>query len=839
MKISTLIHRFVGRIRALPGALVVCMVVAFIFSANVFFDSQTLTPDQEAEAQLGESSGFVRLSMIPAPAGTPIRENLVRELSKLGSDIRVDLQFSDFPAPEVAKDLLVYSESDTYSAAQVAVRYELSSGRFPKSSGEVVVIDESPTVRSGDYIAVLGNKKALKVVGVGHGNFYRETRLLAGHGTWASLRRDGSGLSQLSGSLLAFLPPKDNTGTELQSLTTALIATSPESFAGVSKSDVAAQLKASTWDRSRVAGSADPRWTQASPMSFWVPAMTMLPLAVLIAFMAVARRTGAALKGLVRAGVGRRTAVASLASAIMVWCAAASLVGAVLGSLIGFAVARGGSESFGNPAPDILAPKSAVAAVLVGLVLGAAGGWLVLHKASRIGDGTKASNRWSDRLVQRSRDLRHVGIVLMAAATIWSWARMTTADESLWFSAFGIGLSFLVIPDLVRIATPWLPEKGLRSRLSARLLRGSLSRVTATVSLIALAMAICCGFLVSFYSYIAGEQAQQATHAVRDQVILDNDGAPALPVPSAVRQAVDSVPALAQADPIQIWYARAGSPSEWNDITFHFLGAETGFGLSNVQAFAELDDIERAFGTALLPQEKQSLMSGGGIAIDKRVVLNSRTVTLVDSDSPKRTFDVPAVRGTLVNDPISDAVALVMLKSSVEELGATPTPGAVVYTNVSAAEAAQAREALIEFGIHPENAWIYVEPDPIIPDFALVGSAIGLCIAMLLFTWSSTRAQVLAIRPWVNNLGRLGIKRSWARIAVLSQYAWLLIAGVAVGLLAGLLPVLAIHSRLPSLVILIPWRAIGVLTAGIIAAVVVAAVLALRALEDEGAAPSS
>ncbi|MFZ2502258.1 MAG: hypothetical protein WAW88_06285, partial [Nocardioides sp.] len=660
----------------------------------------------------------------------------------------------------------------------------------------------------------MGDKRALTVVGVGHGTTYRETRVIAGMGTWAALPGGNAELSQLSGSIRVSFPEHADLLASQRILADVLIELDPVDSLRDPQA-VLDQVVAATWDRDRVARTADTPWTRASPMSFWLPGLTLLPLAVMITFLAVARRSGGSLRTLVMVGLSRHTAVASMLLATGVWCGFACLAGAVVGTLGGVVAARLAASSFGNPQPAMLFPIAGVLVAVVGLAVGAAVGWLILNSASRDDVPRRTQPDWIVSLAKRGTEYRRTLGVLLAALGVWVWTRMSTSADALWFGAFGLAVAAVLLPEVVPWVAAHLPDRGLRSRLTKRLFTSSLGRMTTTATLIALSIAISSAFVTTLSSYLADQRARAAVSAVAHQVILDNDGSAPLPVPSGVRRAAETVPSLGQQEPVQAWYAHSDKVAPGGADAAHQLGVNTDFAFELAQSFSSVSDLERAYDTQLSPDDRRLLQAGGALAIGEGVRLGEGQLTLTDGEDPDWERVISARRARLVNDPISRGVGVVMLNRGAESAGAVLTPGALIYTHLTESDAAAVRAALIDHGIHPENAWIYVVPASPVPDLALLASGAGLALAVLLLVWSAIRAQVLAIRSWVNNLGRLGVKRSWVLGALLAQYVWLLGVGVAAGLLAGLMPVLAAQARLPALVIDVPWVQIAGVVLGL------------------------
>lgn len=599
--------------------------VGFTVSANVFLDSQTLTPEQEVRWQLGDTDGLVRLSGVAAPAGSPARDQLERE-SGPTSAWTMSLQHYDFPVPQVAPDQVTFEEMP-WGRRLFGSRYLLEEGRWPRRPGEVVVIGGSGRAAAGRSLAVLGDPDALRVVGTGRGAFARETRLLAASGTWGSLRNPRSGLSQLDGSILAFLDQGAGIEQETRGLASLLSTTAVPHDYDARTSQVHQELLAGFADAGRVAREAPQRWTTASPLSFWVPSLTLGPMAVLVAFLSVSRRAGASLRSLVRAGVDQRTAVSGVTLTVMIWSVSAAVVGGAAGGLAGYVAAMWGSRGLGNPAPVVSFPWAGALCLVVSLLLGAAAGFLVLTRvagpaSTREGSpvrGSATHGQWRDR----GADLRRTVAVVAGAVLLFLYTRLGSADDLLWVSGLATLVMAMLVPEATRTLARRWPEGRLTGRLSARLLQANLTRACVLTAVFAVAVGLCGGFLAAFNTAVQSERAAAVNASPTDQVVLDNDGSPTLPVPADVRRVAEAVPSLADQTPVQLY--TVGRPARGSSgPPSHAVGVDTGYYLFNTLAFDGVGQVERAFATRLSKQERATLEKGGALVIDDRATGSGR-----------------------------------------------------------------------------------------------------------------------------------------------------------------------------------------------------------------------
>ncbi len=207
---------------------------------------------------------------------------------------------------------------------------------------------------------------------------------------------------------------------------------------------------------------------------------------------------------------------------------------------------------------------------------------------------------------------------------------------------------------------------------------------------------------------------------------------------------------------------------------------------------------------------------------------------MVDNSTSKSRAVVPAMRADFPRTPWFVGNPTVMLKRSAQSLGLPLHRGGMIYTGVSRDDSQQVLAALSSVGINPENAEVHREIS-IIPDAALVGSAVGLCLLLLLTAWSGTRAQVQSMRLWASRLTQLGVKLRWARMVIWKQYLWILAVALPLGVAAGTLPLFVTGMAIPRLPLVVPWWPISVLLASVLAAVLLACALATRSLTSSEA----
>ncbi len=320
------------------------------------------------------------------------------------------------------------------------------------------------------------------------------------------------------------------------------------------------------------------------------------------------------------------------------------------------------------------------------------------------------------------------------------------------------------------------------------------------------------------------------TTALEGQVALDSDGTPSLPVPESVVRAAETVASLEDQTPVQMWAVARLVRNPDGEITDIIDTAGTAGLPGMTWAFDSVDDLGRVLGRALTEDEVRVLEAGGVLVPDERVRIQHGSVELFDNVTQESLGTFPALRANITPTPWFSVAAAITLTRTAKAGGLPLTPGAMIYTGVSPADAKAVLTALSQAGINPENAEIHRSLPPLIPDAALIGSAVGLSLLILLIAWSGTRSQVSAMRLWASRLTQLGVKTSWARMVMWKQYLWLLAIAIPVGLLAGTIPLLVVHVLVPKMTVVVPWPQISVLLIAVLGSVLVACFLATRSL---------
>jgi hypothetical protein len=144
------------------------------------------------------------------------------------------------------------------------------------------------------------------------------------------------------------------------------------------------------------------------------------------------------------------------------------------------------------------------------------------------------------------------------------------------------------------------------------------------------------------------------------------------------------------------------------------------------------------------------------------------------------------------------------------------------------AEAVQ--RSVTDAGLDAKTVQIYSAPPPAIPPAALIATAVGLVMLVLLASLVATRGQTRTLRSYLGRLISIGLPMSWARRVLLYQHAVTVAVSVVLGSSIAVIPVLVLAARVSGFVLSIPWAEISVLISAICLAVLLAALRSTRQL---------
>jgi len=800
-------------------------VVLFLFCVNVFIDSQSLTGEQEATAQLGDNAAGITLFDLTIPPGSDLPAKMRQSLASDHS-VSVRLGMPDFPYYGADQDGAYYSEVDLAKDPQSS-DVTLLSGSWPTRPGEVVVIGtDLDGVSSGDQIEIPGAAQKLTVVGLGSDKLVASATLLAAPGTWESLKVKDAALADLSA--FPVLVRADGSPEDLAKATEQMLAQVAPDLLGPDKTDALSALSQRVYTRQEIALDVARPWSSQSPLSLWIPGLILLPMAMLFGYLFLGRQLVPAIRGMTRQGVSTRTAVTGAWLAAVPAVVVSTVLAASVGTLLGIVVSRFGQGRWGYLVYNWRFPLAAViiTATLVPASLLMA--WFVLRSRASTAR-PKRRKHLSDGVISA---IRHVVAGVLACAFLWISITLDSVADGMFLSGIASLLIALMAPEILGVLQRRLRQHTLKQRLVARQVGTNTSRISLSLAMYIAVISVTVGFATVLATHLNEMHERLPIYSPPGQLLVDNDGATFMAVAPAVTAALDTIPELQAQEPAQLFVLgqRVTDPEIGLELR-HGVGTTDLPGLSF--ALQSVEDVERTYGRDLTPQEESTLTSGGVLVPNgDRVQITNGEILLVDNDSQKPLGTLPALAAEPEPSPWKDAVPAVMLRTTADAIGAESQPAAQIYTDIDTAAADAARDALVRAGFNPEMITIHQEPEPLAPPAALVGSALALAALILAVTSFSIRDQVRAMQGWARRLGHIGVSLNWAKSALMKQFLLVLSLAVPLGLGSGVLALAITKLQIPKLELVIPWTPIGLLLLTFALTTMVAAALAMRKLDD-------
>lgn len=794
---SRLARRFCRDLPILRTAGASALVAAFVLGANAYLDSQTLTEDQWVESQLADYQ--LRYSpQVSVPLGAPAAQSLALDVEEAVTGSTTALLCIDLPVTSIADDGVTYLEADWTTGLKD--RYALDAGKWPSEPGEVVVVGEvGVSARLGDQVNTLG-RTPLTIVGAARDRFVdRDGLVLAAPGTWGALDSpDAADLAAVAATIRVYLPSSDRP-TEAQSRVEAVLRSH-----GLKLRQAGADAMESRGDLVR---GAPESLLGRSPILFWLPSLLLFPLAIALTVMAQFRRIVPAARNLHALGASRFTAVTAPWLPVYLVCLLGAAAGGAAGFVAATSVANLIAGRYAAPAPSVGLPLAGLGALVCGVAAGGLISWLAFVNRA-LPRRTKVASRLAPRgrVGTTGERPRRAAALFVGCAVVYRALSVDDGWSILQLACLCVVGAVLLAPETSSLVARLIPDARLSGTLSRRLILTYRFRAATYVAVLAAGFGVTVGVVTSVNSAVAAERGLQAVVAPEGLLALDNDGAPSLPVAAVVRRAAEQVPALGEQTPVQLWSTGRLGPKDKELRGYATTSKNDGV----VFAVDTSTDLERLFQRTLSSAERTALENGGMVAVGLDARTPTTVVSLRGSDSALDYGEVPIAVATLRHDaPWYTFVPGYVLRSTAKSLGIPVTPGALVYTDITAAAADSVLASLADAGINPEQAAVHHDQPKLLPDPALAGMsafliALSCGVALLL-----TRSQVSGMRVWLYGLGRLGVQTRWTRRVLVGQNLALTLGGVGAGAAAGLLPIAWGTVALPALVVDVPWTIIA------------------------------
>lgn len=717
--------RWLGRVVAsvaLLSTLLLCVVSAF-----------TLSPEQMAQRDLGPYSLSFPLGEATTASGVGEQaQRAVASLRQGGATAASSLSVIGIPSPVDGANQTGI-EAD-WSGTALSERYELLSGRWPRTAGEVAVSASWP---SGSFTTFGGAVTLVPVATVRDRFDTTSSVLLLGPGTWASWPHDD--LAQRVPGLEA-------------------LATIYVSGVGV---DQAASLLAdqhvsidrqSLMLRDAIVGAS--RGT-AAPLALTVvvPAALLPALTALIAAAVARAWLGKRERTLWTVGISQREARRALHRATWRIALIAGAVGIALGFVLAIVVRPVLSLVATQPLSPWWPPRPELVAVAAGTV----GGILA---------GVLARRPPGSALVQNRRWVRSVRRVAVLAACC-AFGALVIDPRGTWGLLVLCLTALIVMAGLVpewwsRLLTR-LPVVTPPELLGVRALaRHRGSSLAAGVLIVSVGMGVALPTVLA--SAIASTEAQlPAEVPVGSLEVRSPDGTP---VPPRVRSQLEE--GLGLADPITVSYTPVLAGG--NDI-----------GMAGLAQDART--AARWLGHPLDASTIDCFNAGG--------ILTSRdAVTLTLSDDLSQHSVTRRACPTSVPREWAARFVGIALPSLATALHTPVTAPALIYTNLTPDQTRATLTAARDVGIDSGYLATSREPPSVeVPVSMQVGVA-GLSAVPLIITSAYANGAARSLRPRLATLRSIGLGRSWTIRVVLVQLVLMLTVGTllaALGVGAGLL----------------------------------------------------
>ncbi|MBW9209709.1 hypothetical protein KV100_08570 [Mumia sp. zg.B21] len=801
------------------------LFIAFLFATNSFMDAQSLTPAQNADAELGSASAALTMFDVDLRAGTDDGDRLRDAFESQSPRFGMALNVIDFPLFRGGLDGVYYTEKD-WDRSPPTRQFSLTNGRWPREAGEVVVAGAGSTgVRVGDEVPTAGAAPDLRIVGLARTELDRWPKLLAGPGTWRRLAEvrgsDGAPLRAFP----TFETTQDDAAALIEGINRA-VGSTVRAVSGEGPAISRAAVGERVRTRAELEAEAPRLWTVQSPLSLWIPGLLALPALLVMGYVIVAKRLESSASAAMAQGVKRRDALLAIWLVPLPLIVASTLVAVAGGTTIGYATAFLGEGRWGYSVTNVRVPWAAIEVSAAGVVLGLALGLAALRDRIVVSGRRQLSAGTRSRL----RSARHLVGVVCASITLW---QVLTLREPSGAMAL-IGLMALTAaalgPELIDGLLRVMPRRTLTQRLVARQIATNRQRLAVVAGIYIVIVAATVGMLTILSSEVADARERQPVSVPSGDVLLDSFSTPFLKPDPAVVAAVETVPSIKRAEPIQFFLIgkRGVNPSTGTEETIGTRDDRTGVAF----AFDSADDLEGALGAALTSADRDLLADGGALVINPDLVRVARgQLALIDKATGRGVATVPVRIVDPAQTRWTQAVPFVMLRATAQGLGMATTPAAMLFKDISAPDRRAARTALRDKGLDPRSIGVYEKPAPIVPPAAIVGSVVLLVALLVGVSVLATRAQVRAMRGWASQLTRVGVRRRWAARAISRQHAWIAALSVGVGASAAVASLAVTGARVQRYDLVIPWTLIGLVIAVVALSTILSGKLASRQLE--------
>ncbi len=370
---------------------------------------------------------------------------------------------------------------------------------------------------------------------------------------------------------------------------------------------------------------------------------------------------------------------------------------------------------------------------------------------------------------------RRCAAIVACGVIVFQVANLDSIPEAMVLTGTLGAAVLLVTPDLIGSAIRRLPETGARLRLGRRRLLHDRGRAVAAVAVLTAVLAAPIALLTLLATDVATQEAKSVPLVAPHQVMLSGVGGFTQPPPPEAVEAVVRRVRFAE-PPIRLRLAEG------------------------VLVVDTPEEVGRLTNRPLTSAEADVLRGGG--------VLGWHDLE-------------PSWRA---------AERDVLLTESARRLNLPVTDGAIVFTDVSDADAGAARQAILDARLDHGFVGVHEPPDPPFVPMTFYAAVAGLALVALLTTMAVARSQVGTLRVYLGRLVAIGLPSSWAKQVLLVETA--VVVGASTVLASAIaVPSIAIAAwRIGTITLRIPWPHLGILVGACYLATAAATVVSSRRL---------
>lgn len=819
--------------------------VAGLFTMAMFIALSTLSLSgaQEADRDLGRFDALASAEMtLPPGSKTPAMAGAARQAGANESAAfltALDVQLAVTPARNVT---LLEGRWKPNPYPDV---YELTAGRWPQQPGEIVVTDPGDVkAAAGQTLTVLGDVR-LRVVGVADNHYAKTSALLAAPGTWSGLDpKIAEGYPSLAAQ-----PYLLWTGGPEQAVMDAATKTLTSYSDGSSSQEAEGGpelLPGPPTLRAQMETEAADYWIEKSPAGYAIPAVLVPIGAVLLMFGLVDRRLRRTTETMVSLGLRPTTTVAAVSLACVAWCLAAATAGAAAGVATGWALRPLLAYLQDRPVGDVEGITGAATQLLAlvaatGVLTGAG---LLLARRTRSNQPHPTTTSPADRpqtknLRKKSaatvvRDVRQLAALgVWCVCVVYTATRLDTPSEGMLLTALITAAVVLTLPELFGLATRLLTERDARRRLARRQLQADRRRAQAALAVLTVIIGASLGMLALLDTLIRSSENTVQPDVLPGQVLLAHRASSAFAPPERTLTVLKESKVLEGLPQAELHRLSKESVDETGPVPSTTRQGNNG----GILAVDSPDDIPVLTGRPLTADQR-ALLNRGGLLVwadrDNAPPPEGRLTRLVVAEDERilsETPPLPSKSLELARTGWRAGTDGILLVDTARRLDLPiAVRGPIMVADAGDGRDERVQQILQDHAIDARAAYVYVEPEPPVPDTALYVSAVALALLALTTVLTALRGQTRALKTYIDSLIALGIPPAWGRHIILWQYALLLGTSTLLGLFIAIVPTMALATQIPDFELSIPWGQMSLLLATLGLASVLAATRSTLAL---------